>query len=431
MLRLFLGLADETAKFLSRLFGTSKTAKTEISQIKEELQSLIDKVGQSEQRAQEAFKPLEDLARQLDEVSLRDDVSATGPITTKVAGQEPLEDLLSDLSDKTGVSPSLIRKILADDVNLGYEAGSPKRLDPFDDDSLKAYIQTQKLMNREDDLLSVIRENADMPRDKAKDYQDIFAIKDRPTYKDLGKTDIGLPKPKGILEEVEEALKANRQQQDDLKALEDKMADPKNIDKMTEPGGLGKLMKEVQDDKVVDLAEYRSRRAKDPVDDDFAMGGRVHAKLGMFAGIAESAAKMFGDKGLMKVLFDKVAGMRRADRIADTEQAKNIIRDPQTDLERLKPILDDEGNIIQRGTPEGRMTIRDVEDLPQELKYKNPELRQFEEAIKREKVRAILADQMGVDPQDVPEVNIDMAMKDLQFMAMGGGVGSLFKQRTR
>ena len=37
---------------------------------------------------------------------------------------------------------------------------------------------------------------------------------------------------------------------------------------------------------------------------------------------------MFGDEGLMKVLFDKVAGMRRPDRIADTEQAKNIIRDP-------------------------------------------------------------------------------------------------------
>ena len=38
--------------------------------------------------------------------------------------------------------------------------------------------------------------------------------------------------------------------------------DPKNIDKMTAPGGLGKLMKEVQDDKVVDLAEFRSRRKR-------------------------------------------------------------------------------------------------------------------------------------------------------------------------
>ena len=160
-------------------------------------------------------------------------------------------------------------------------------------------------------------------------------------------------------------------------------------------------------------------------------GGRVGAKLGLFAGIAESAAKMFGDKGLMKVLFDKVAGMRRADRIADTEQAKNIMRDPETDLERLKPMIDDEGNVIQRGTPEGKMTVRDLEDLPRDLKYKNPELKQFEKFIEREKVRAILADQMGVDPKDVPEVNIDMALRDLKFFAMGGGVGSLFKQRTR
>ena len=431
MLRLFLALADETAKFLSKLFGTSRAAKAEISQLKNDLQSLIDQVGRSEEEAQRVFKPLEDLSRQIDEVSLRDDVSATGPITTKVAGQEPLEDLLSDLSDKTGVSPSLIRKILADDVNLGYETGSPKRLDPFDDDSLKAYIQTQKLMNREDDLLSIIRENADMPRDKAKDYQDIFAIKDRPTFKDLGKTDVGIPKPKGILDEIEEALKANKQEQIDLKALEDKMADPKNIDKMTAPGGLGKLMKEVQDDKVVDLAEFR-RRKKDPVDDDdFATGGRVGAKLGLFAGIAEQAAKMFGDKGLMKILFDKVAGMRRADRIADTEQAKNIMRDPETDLERLKPMIDDEGNVIQRGTPEDRMTVRDLEDLPRDLGYKNPELKQFEKFIEREKVRAILADRMGVDPKDIPEENIDMALRDLKFFAMGGGVGSLFKQRTR
>ena len=85
MLRLFLALADETAKFLSKLFGTSRAAKAEISQLKNDLQSLIDQVGRSEEEAQRVFKPLEDLSRQIDEVSLRDDVSATGPITTKVA----------------------------------------------------------------------------------------------------------------------------------------------------------------------------------------------------------------------------------------------------------------------------------------------------------------------------------------------------------
>ncbi len=443
MLKNFLALADETAKFLRRLFGTSNAAKTEITQLKEELQSLIDQVGKSEEKAQRVFKPLENLSRKIDEISLRDDVSATGPITTKVAGQEPLDDLLLDLSKKTGADPDEIRKVLADDVNLGYESGSPKRLDPNDDESLKAYIQTQKLMNREDDLIDIIRENADMTPTNV--ISPTFS-----TFRDLGKTDVGIPEPKGTkidrfpnfpkgepdidlpdaIKELERKVKRDKER---LKAAEEMMLDPKNFDKMSQPGGLAKILKEVDEEKakVVDLEEFR-RRKKDPIDDDdFAMGGRVNAKLGMFAGIAESAAKMFGDKGLMKVLFDKVAGMRRADRVADKEQAKNIMRDPDTDLERIGPITDDEGNIIQRATPEGKMTIRDLEDLPRDLKYKNPELRQFEEAIKREKVRAILADRMGVDPKDVPEANIDMALRDLRFFAMGGGVGSLFKQRTR
>ena len=48
---------------------------------------------------------------------------------------------------------------------------------------------------------------------------------------------------------------------------------------MTQPGGLAKLMEEVDKDNIIDLAEFRRR--KDPVDDDgFAMGGRVHANAG-------------------------------------------------------------------------------------------------------------------------------------------------------
>ena len=459
MLKNFLALADETAKFLRRLFGTSNAAKTEITQLKEELQSLIDQVGKSEEKAQRIFKPLENLSRKIDEISLRDDVSATGPITTKVAGQEPLDDLLLDLSKKTGADPDEIRKVLADDVNLGYESGSPKRLDPNDDESLKAYIQTQKLMNREDDLIDIIRENADMTPTNV--ISPTFS-----TFRDLGKTDVGIPEPKGtkidrfpnfpkgeaddfgrppsvqkrmdeMLEKGEDAIKELerkvKKDQERFKAAEEFMTDPKNFDKMTQPGGLAKILKEVDEDKakVVDLAEFR-RRKKDPLDDDdFAMGGRVHAKLGMFAGIGKKMSEMFGDEGLIKILFDKVAGMRRADRVADKEQAKNIMRDPDTDLERIGPMTDDEGNIIQRATPEGKMTIRDLEDLPRELFYENPELRQFEKFIEREKVRAILADRMGVEPKDIPEENIDMALRDLKFFAMGGGVGSLFKERTR
>ena len=446
MLKNFLALADETANFLRRLFGTSNAAKTEITQLKEQLQSLIDQVGRSEEEAQRVFKPLENLSKKIDEVSLRNDVSATGPITTKVAGQEPLDDLLLDLSKKTGADPDEIRKVLADDVNLGYESGSPKRLDPNDDESLKAYIQTQKLMNREDDLIDIIRENADMTPTNV--ISPNFS-----TFRDLGKTDVGIPEPKGtkidrfpnfpkgepdeysidLPDAIKELERKVKRDQERLKAAEEFMTDPKNFDKMTQPGGLAKILKEVDEEKakVVDLEEFR-RRKKDPLDDDdFAMGGRVHAKLGLFAGIGKKMSEMFGDEGLIKLLFDKVAGMRRADRVADKEQAKNIMRDPDTDLERIGPMTDEEGNIIQRATPEGKMTIRDLEDLPRELFYENPELRQFEKFIEREKVRAILADQMGVDPKDIPEENIDMALRDLKFFAMGGGVGSLFKERTR
>ena len=92
-----------------------------------------------------------------------------------------------------------------------------------------------------------------------------------------------------------------------------------------------------------------------------------------------------------------------------------------------------------KATPEGKMTIADVEDLPEELKYENPELRAFEKIIKREKVRAILADQLGVDPKDIPESNIDMAIKQgMDLMATGGrvglkngGIANFFKKRNK
>jgi hypothetical protein len=85
------------------------------------------------------------------------------------------------------------------------------------------------------------------------------------------------------------------------------------------------------------------------------------------------------------------------------------------------------------------MTIRDIEDLPRDLKYENPELRTFEDFIKREKVRAILADQLGVDPKDIPEENITMAiMEKMDLMATGGrvglkngGISNFFKKRNK
>ena len=52
---------------------------------------------------------------------------------------------------------------------------------------------------------------------------------DDATYKDLGKTDVGIPKPKGIQTEIDEAMKKLDVQQEKLRQVEEKMADPKTL----------------------------------------------------------------------------------------------------------------------------------------------------------------------------------------------------------
>ena len=315
---------------------------------------------------------------------------------------------LEEYAKKTGVTKEEAKEALVDSANEAYPPGSPKIIDS--DEMLEAYIDTREKMGMKLDLLEDIIDRVELSPEvkkkiediaKARDYKNIFETKDTripdrdaleftkfSTYKDLGKTDIGLPKPKGILEEVEEALKANKQKQADLKALEDKMADPKNIDKMTKPGGLADLMQEVQDDKVIPF--------KKP--DKKAMGGRVGMQLG---------------GGIMKALMSLM-------RKGDEKQIKGVIRDPKTDLERLKD------------TDPKQPTIRDMEDLPGKLGYDERNKMKLQKLVEREKVRAILADQLGVDPKDIPEENIDMAIAEgMGMFSQGGGVGSLFKRKAK
>lgn len=416
MLRLFTGLADEAAKFLGRLFGNSNVAKTEITELKNELQTLIDKVGKSEEKAEEAFSGLREIARKIEARAGADDITMTG------AGARPsVDDLLEDLSSRTTASKEEVREALVNRANEAYAPGDPKRMRLDDDETLEAYIQSKKQMGAEDELIEDITDFIGMPPPspgmqkiiqeemrRARSLYDEFAEDEMLPFGRSGErkkaSDMTMDE---MSQSFSDATKRVKQRQADNMRKEELMANPDNFGK-----SMDELDQMVQDEKVI---PFKPKKAE---------GGRIGAKTGLFTGIAEQAAKMFGDKGLMKILFDKVAGMRRADRIADTDQAKNIIRDPETDLERLKAMRDDEGNIIQRATPEGKMTIRDIEDLPRDLKYENPELRTFEDFIKREKVRAILADQLGVDPKDIPEENITMAiMEGMDLMATGGRVG--------
>jgi hypothetical protein len=324
---------------------------------------------------------------------------------------------LEEYAKKTGVTKEEAKEALVDSANEAYPPGSPKIIDS--DEMLEAYIDTREKMGMKLDLLEDIIDRVELSPEvkkkiediaKARDYKNIFETKDTripdrdaleftkfSTDKEESAFDLirkGIEKGQikeagmSVADEVEEALKANKQRQADLKALEDKMADPKNIDKMTKPGGLADLMQEVQDDKVIPF--------KKP--DKKAMGGRVGMQLG---------------GGIMKALMSLM-------RKGDEKQIKGVIRDPKTDLERLKD------------TDPKQPTIRDMEDLPGKLGYDERNKMKLQKLVEREKVRAILADQLGVDPKDIPEENIDMAIAEgMGMFSQGGGVGSLFKRKAK
>jgi len=324
---------------------------------------------------------------------------------------------LEEYAKKTGVTKEEAKEALVDSANEAYPPGSPKIIDS--DEMLEAYIDTREKMGMKLDLLEDIIDRVELSPEvkkkiediaKARDYKNIFETKDTripdrdaleftkfSTDKEESAFDLirkGIEKGQikeggmSIADEVEEALKVNKQRQADLKALEDKMADPKNIDKMTKPGGLADLMQEVQDDKVIPF--------KKP--DKKAMGGRVGMQLG---------------GGIMKALMSLM-------RKGDEKQIKGVIRDPKTDLERLKD------------TDPKQPTIREMEDLPGKLGYDERNKMKLQKLVEREKVRAILADQLGVDPKDIPEENIDMAIAEgMGMFSQGGGVGSLFKRKAK
>ena len=252
-----------------------------------------------------------------------------------------------------------------------------------------------------------------------------FLSMDDATYKDLGKTDVGIPKPKGIQTEIDEAMKQLDIQQDKLRQVEEKMADPKNFDKMTQPGGIAKLMEEVDKDNILDLEEFRRRRAKDPVDDDgFAMGGRIGANAGIFVG-----------KKVMDMM--KKFGMKAPDKVADKQQIKNVIEDPNTDLEYRKTIKDEEGMITRQGTKPGQPTIEDIRDMIQnDPRYDKLTRAEMDKVVIKETIRADLAYNMGLsraEARAIPDQTLEemyrQGYQNKYGLANGGGVGTLFKRK--
>ena len=381
-------------KLLTDLFARARGVGNKMSPKKQNeiikaLEDSIDKVTAGTAKIDEQIAELKAIERQLDKA---DEIIA------------PLDNLIGDLSKKTGATPEETKRVLIDKYNEGYPPGDPKRLLPEDDDRLRAYIESQKLMGNEEDLMIDILENAELPSDQMagigslvddidvppmpdKTREIIESLTEVPgTFKDLGKTDVGIPDPRGlsIAEEVDEALKINKQRQKDLARAEELMMDMENFGK-----SFDEIMQMVQDEKVIPFMK-------------FAPNPRTKKSMG---GLAKLFARM---------------GMKAPDKVADVKQTKNIIRDPETDLSR------------RPDTPRDKRTIDELEQMfMDDPRYTGMNAKEMQKLIDKEKIRADVSYNMDIAPEDIPDDMIEMLYQEgyhLNF-ANGGGVGSLFERR--
>ena len=253
-------------KLLTDLFARARGVGNKMSPKKQNeiikaLEDSIDKVTAGTAKIDEQIAELKAIERQLDKA---DEIIA------------PLDNLIGDLSKKTGATPEETKRVLIDRYNEGYPPGDPKRMFPEDDDRLRAYIESQKLMGNEEDLMIDILENAELPSDQMAGITSLMDDIDVPpmpdetreiiesltempaTFKDLGKTDVGIGKPKGMIvteETVDRAIDANKQRQRDLARAEELMMDMENFGK-----SFDEIMQMVQDEKVIPID--RSKKAE-------------------------------------------------------------------------------------------------------------------------------------------------------------------------
>tara|TARA_R100000426_G_scaffold19601_1_gene16988 strand:+ start:40 stop:1143 length:1104 start_codon:yes stop_codon:yes gene_type:complete len=361
-------------KLLTDLFARARGVGNKMSPKKQNeiikaLEDSIDKVTAGTAKIDEQIAELKAIERQLDKA---DEMIA------------PLDNLIGDLSKKTGATPEETKRVLIDKYNEGYPPGDPKRLLPEDDDRLRAFIESQKLMGNEQDLMIDILENAELPSDQ---MAGIRALAEEVSFKDLGKTDVGIKTPKGMLvteDTVDRALDANKQRQRDLERAEELMMDMENFGK-----SFDEIMQMVQDEKVIPFMK-------------FAPNPRTKKSMG---GLAKLFARM---------------GMKAPDKVADVKQTKNIIRDPETDLSR------------RPDTPRDKRTIDELEQMfMDDPRYTGMNAKEMQKLIDKEKIRADVSYNMDIAPEDIPDDMIEMLYQEgyhLNF-ANGGGVGSLFKRR--
>jgi len=403
-----------------------------------------------------------------DTISLEEFIIQERKITPEIRTAE-LRDtgkehpFIGALARSTGKGMEDIKQYIVDRMNEAYPSGDPKRTMIDDDDMIGAYIDNQNIMNKEEfmaDIMAEVGEASDDVAEAGRLAQSIgknASPEELKEVRDMANESVRMLDEMGIdVSRVDLDIVNNT---DDMALIHQEML---KIKKLTDslqggagalpPDQLKKIMEAVQAEANVDV-----RRAIQMAEDAISPGevdkaqkllleirealtesirtgiynspfGRTQNAKGGRAKFLMGSTKI--GSYLMK-LFGKM-GMKAPDKIADKKQIENIIRDPNTDLER---VYKDRPSMGTKATPEDQPTIDEIRDMIQnDPRYDKLTAQQMDEVVKRETTRADFAYNMGIKPEDVDDSVVDMLMMEgysNRFgMANGGGVGSLFKRKV-
>ena len=359
--------------------------------------------------------------------------------------------LIGQIAMATGKKKIEVKQAIVDRMNEAYQPRDPKRTMIDDDDQIGAYISNNTQPRQVDEFIAdLMADIGDAPiGDEVLEAGKIAQAMGKANPEELKEIRGMANESVRMLEEM--GLDVSRIDLDLVNNTDDMMLihqEMLKIKKLTDSlqGGAGALPPD-QLRKVIDAV--RAEADKDlaralKMAEDALTPSEVEEAQKIILQIRDAFTESvrtgiynspFGRTknskgGLMSLL--RAMGMKAPDKLADKKQIENVIRDPDTELERT---FKDNPITGQKATPKDKMTIDEIRDMIQnDPRYDNLTAQQMDMVVRRETTRADFAYNMGIKPEEVDDGVVDLLMMegyDKRFgFANGGGVGSLFKRKV-
>jgi hypothetical protein len=244
--------------------------------------------------------------------------------------------LINRMMKETGKSETEVRKAIVDRANQGYEPGSGKRMDIYDDDMIRAHVEVQDATqtNREDFVTDLMEELVDQA-----DYE--LAPGMRKTLEKRGFAQPG-EAPNTIITRMQNQAKQMQGGTQQLTAMNQRM---REFAAKGDFESAEKIKNAVEEYRLA-MQKIRSGGMSfsedlpiliDPTRKLNAEGGRVGKFKGGIMALLRKINPML-EKNMVKTGPFQTG--HRADIIGDMEQIKNVSRGDKTTLEQMDSLYD-------------------------------------------------------------------------------------------